>query len=111
MLVPTPSARSQVPHEATYPIVSPITHHHGTSAARHAQITLLHVRPQRTASSSSSPSLPLPLPHYLADTAAIHFCSSCLSKCSSMPSTGMSCCWYLRSRCSRNCSSTFFRYT
>lgn len=50
-------------------------------------------------------------PHYFADTAAIHFCSSFLSKCNNMPKTGISCCWYFLSRCSRNCKSTFFRYT
>ena len=48
---------------------------------------------------------------YLAETAAIHFCSSFLSKCRSIPSTGMSCCWYFLSRCSRNCNNTFFKYT
>ena len=34
-----------------------------------------------------------------------------LSKCSSIPSTGISCCWYFLSRCSRNWSNTFLRYT
>jgi hypothetical protein len=44
---------------------------------------------------------------HFAETAAIHFCSSFLSKCSSIPSTGLSCCFL--SRCSRNCSNTFLR--
>jgi hypothetical protein len=34
-----------------------------------------------------------------------------LSKCNSIPRTGISCCWYFLSRCSRNCNRTFFRYT
>jgi hypothetical protein len=74
------------------------------AAARSDGTTSMHLRPNPSAYSTQSRT-------HFAETAAIHFCSSFLSKCNSMPSTGMSCCWYFLSRCSRNCSNTFLRYT
>jgi hypothetical protein len=74
------------------------------AAARSDGTTTMQPRPDPSAHSTQSRT-------HFAETAAIHFCSSFLSKCSSMPSTGISCCWYFLSRCSRNCSNTFLRYT